>query len=373
MRSILLALIFTTVLTPAAAQHDASAVLGGDQFVAGRSVRLGEPVAGDLFAAGGSVDVDAEVGGDALLAGGKVRIGGDVGHSLIGAGGQVTVHAKVGRNVRVAGGQVEFAAASRVAGNVSVAGGEVTLRGAVLGDVQAAGGRVYIDGPVGGNALAGSGRLELGPNARIAGTLRYRSGDALRLDPAAQVQGGIQPLTLGGGSDDDDDDDRYDRHERFARGVGWLWTIGLVLLAAVWLAVLPRASARVSQTLRERPGASLLLGFALLLCVPVAALLSILTLVGIPLGLLLLALYLALLPIGYVGAAVGAGDWALQRWRAAAAARPGWRIGAAALALVVLALLGMIPWLGVIVVAAALLAGLGALPLALRSRDASAA
>jgi hypothetical protein len=165
-----------------------------------------------------------------------------------------------------------------------------------------------------------------------------------------------------------------DRHGGYGWGaVGWLWTLGLVLLAALLLAVQPAALARVSQTLQARPGMSLLLGFALLVCMPVAALLFIVTLIGIPVGLLTIALYLALLPLGYVTAAVGLGDLVLQRLRAAAAAQLGWRIGAAAAALLLLTLLGAIPWLGGWIGFAALLAGLGALLLQWRAKAPGAA
>ena len=348
--------------------------LGGDQFIAGSSVAVRQPVAGDLFAAGGSVDADAAVNGDAVLTGGKLRIGADIARSVFAAGGQVTLNGKVGRNVRAAGGQVEFGPGSRIAGNVSVAGGQVSLRGTVLGHVQAAGGRVFIDGPISGDVLAASGQVELGPNARIAGALRYRSGDALRQDPAAQVQGGIQQMLPEWGDNDEHPMPHRGRHHGYGWGAaGWLWTLGLMLLAALLLAVQPAALARVSQTLQARLGMSLLLGFVLLVCTPIAALLLIVTLIGIPLGLLIIALYLALLPLGYVSAAVGVGDWGLQRLRAAAAAQLGWRIGAAAAALVALALLGAIPWLGGWIGFAVLLAGLGALLLQWRAKAPGAA
>ena len=190
--------------------------MGGDRFIAGSSVSLSDAVAGDLFAAGGSVESDASVGGDAVLAGGKLRIGADVAHSVLATGGQITINGQVGRNVRAAGGQIEFAPASRIVGNVSVAGGQVNLRGAVLGHVQAAGGRVFIDGPIGGDVLAASGQVELGPNARIAGSLRYRSGDSLRQDPAAQVRGGaVQMMDAPGAAHDNP------MHHREGRGLAW--------------------------------------------------------------------------------------------------------------------------------------------------------
>jgi len=343
--------------------------LGGDLFVAGGSVTVSQRVEGDLFATGGSVDLDAPVAGDMLAAGGKLRLGADVEHSVFAAGGQVSVNGKVGRNLRAVGGQVELGPKAEVAGNVSVGGGQARLAGRIGGHVQAAAGRLWIDGPVGGDVIATSGQVELGPNARIAGTLRYRSGEALRQDPAAQVAGGVEllgPLPARGASAPEAGRHAAERGAHAASGAAWVWTLGLVLLAALLLAALPGFSAGASHTLREQPGTSLLLGFVLLVCVPVAALLALVTLIGIPLGLLLIALYLALLPVGYVAAAVALGDWALQRWRAADATALRWRIGFAALALLVLALLGRAPWLGGLVAFAALLAGLGALLLQAR-------
>lgn len=364
----LLAVLLSSLpVGPAHAEEDPSARqrrVGGDLFIAGGTVIAREPVGGDLFAVGGSVDVDAPVAGDVVASGGKLRLGADIGQSLYAAAGQLGVNGKVGRNARVAGGQVEFAPGSELAGNLSVAGGQVRLLGSVRGHVQAAAGRVFIDGAVGGDVLATTGRVALGPNARIAGALRYRSGEALVRDPAAQVAGGVEPLfgrERAAGASAPQEPPR-----RTGRGISWLWTAGLVVMAAVLLWVLPGFYQHVGRTLRERVGTSLLLGFVWLVCVPVAVLLLLITVIGIPLALLAAALYLALLPVGYVSAAIGAGDWALQIWRQASAAHAGWRIGAAALVLVLLSLVAAVPWLGGVVAFAALLAGLGALLLQLR-------
>lgn len=339
--------------------------LGRDLFIAGGSVTVSQPVSGDLFAGGGSVDVDAAVAGDALATGGKVRIGAEVEHSVFAFGGQLSVNGKVGRNLRMVGGQVELGPRAEVAGNVSAAGGQVRLYGRVGGHVQSAGGRLLIDGPVGGDVFATSGEVELGPNARIGGKLRYRSSEALRQDPQAQVAGGVEKLlpAIGAASAPPM---REHAERRGAGSIGWVWTIGLMVLAAVLLAALPRFQTLVARTLREQPGLSLLLGFVLLVCVPVATVLLFITLIGIPLGLFLLATYLALLPLAYVSAGIGLGDWALQRWQPARSDRLRWRIAAAATALLALALLGGLPWLGGLIAFATLLAGLGALLLQLR-------
>jgi hypothetical protein len=364
----ILGLLVGAVGPAAAAEAPAEQRLGGDLFIAGGAVTVDQPVSGDLIAMGGSIDVDAPVAGDAVVAGGKLRFGVDVAGSLYAAGGRVTVAGKVGRNLRTAGGQTELGPKSEVGGNLSIAGGQVRLLGAVRGEVQAAGGRVRIDGPVGGDVLVTSGQLELGPGARIAGKLRYRSREPITQDPAAQVAGGVEMLVPAWSGDARASEPRGEHTGApvWASGIAWMWTLGLVVLAAALIALLPGFYAGVANALRDRFGLSLLLGFVVLVCVPFAALFAFVTLIGIPLGLLLTALYLALLPVAYVSAGIGLGELGLRRLRPASAQTTGWRIAAAAFALVLLALAGWIPWLGGMVAFAALLAGLGALLLQTR-------
>jgi hypothetical protein len=344
---------------------------GGDVFLAGGTPAVTEPVGGDLFIAGGSMDVEAPVAGDVFAIGGRLRVSADIGQSLYALGGQVELRARAARNLRVAGGQVDVAAQGSVGGNVSAVGGQLRLRGPVLGHVLVAGGRVLIDAPVAGDVTATSGELVLGPAARIGGRLRYRSGDELRSDPAAVVAGGVERLTLpprregGDGRDwrDEGPAGREPGHRAAIAGLGLAWTAGLMVLAGVLLVALPGLMTGVSRTLRGRIGPSLGLGFALVVCVPVAVLVLLLTVVGIPVALLALALYFAALPLAYVAGAIGLADAALARWQAARAGHRGWRFGAACAVLLGLALAGALPVVGWAVGLAVLLLGLGAIVL----------
>ncbi len=353
--------------------------LGGDVFLAGGTPSVVDPVAGDLFIAGGSMDVEAPVAGDVFAIGGRLQVSAAVGQSLHALGGQVDVRARIGRNLRVAGGQLELSSQGTVMGNVSAVGGQLRLRGPVQGHVMVAGGRVLIDGPVAGDVTATSGELALGPNARIAGRLSYRSGDDLRADPAAEVAGGIERLALPPRHGNDRADGRWERgeprHDRGfgpASGFGAAWTIGLVVLAGVLLAVLPGVLAGTSRTARSRAGAGVLLGFALVVCVPVAVLVLLLTIVGIPVALAGLALYLAALPLAYVTGAIGVGDWVLARWQAGRAAHRGWRFAAASMVLLLLAVVGWVPFVGWLAGLLVLLLGLGAIVLHLARPTAAA-
>lgn len=336
---------------------------GADRFAAGCPVSVVLPVAGDLLAAGCNVAVLAEVGGDVVAMGGNVLLAAPVKQGVYAAGGRVSIDAPVQRNVRIAGGRVDLGPNSIIAGNVTVGGGKVEIDGAIGGYLQVGAGSVRINGPVTGDVELGAGEVELGPNARIEGKLRYASGEEVRRDPAAQVRGGVERI------------ERWPAAHRWRggarHGLGWVWSVGLLVIAAILVAALPQFYRRVEETARTRWALSLLVGFVVLVCAPVAALIAVITVIGIPLALLTIALYLMLLLVGYVSAGIVLGEIALQRWRADRAANHGWRIAAAVLAMLVLSLLGRLPFVGWLITFAAMLMGIGALLLQARPAPAT--
>lgn len=343
------------------APQAAAAADVSDRFVAGPSVVERSPADGDLFAAGGTVDVEAAVEGDAVIAGGRIRLASEIGRSVYAAGGRLAVLGRIAHNARLAGGQVQVEPAARIGGNLTAAGGRIELRGTVDGAVGAAAGTVLIDGTIGGDVDVAAGSLALGPDARIQGNLRYRSRDALERDPAAQVKGVVEPL---GPELPPDSGARAKRW--IGAGLAVLWTIGLMLLAAIAVALLPRATASISGALRQRPGLALLLGFVVLVCTPAAIVLSFFTLIGIPVGLLALFVYLMLLPLAWIAAAIGIGDAFVSRLPSPRRNAIASRVVAAALSIVLLAFLVRAPRIGGWIAFVALIAGLGALALQFR-------
>jgi hypothetical protein len=219
-----------------------------------------------------------------------------------------------------------------------------------MGRLKAAGGTVRIDGPVTGDASVAAGRLELGPGARIEGKLSFR-GDDLRQDPGAQVVGGIQRHV------------GYQDWHQHATGRhflhGWFWTTGLMLLAAIIAAALPGPSVRMARELREHPGATLISGFLAITAIPIAGVLLMLTIVGIPIALLALMAYGILLLMGYAWLAVILGRLVLDRVKPQATALAGWRAGVAVLAMLVIALIASVPFVGGWAQLAAVVFGVG--------------
>lgn len=329
---------------------------GADHFAAGGMLSIDWPVPGDLIAAGGDIDVSADVGGDAVASGGHVRLAAAIGQGVYAAGGRITLDGPVQRNVRMAGGRVDIGKRAKISGNASLGGGEVRVAGSIDGYLQVGGGRVFIDGPVGGNVEVAAGNLELGPNARIGGSLRYASGDPLKRDAASQVQGTIERFEL-----PSDWPVPADMHRNAGRGAGWIWSLGLIAMAALLVAALPGVFGGVGETLRSRWPMAMLVGFIALVCIPVVALLAMLTLIGAPAGLAALALYFALLVAGYVTAGIGLGDRTLMRLWPERWSRAGWRVLAAVLGMLAITLLARLPVVGWLFVLLAMLLGIGAL------------
>jgi hypothetical protein len=340
------------------------AAIAEDRFVAGGTVRQSESVSGDLVSFGGDVELAASVDGDAVLGGGNVKVGDEIARDLYAGGGNVVVEGVVARNARLAGGNVDVQPTARIGGRLSIAGGSVTIRGPVGGSIEVAAGDVMIDSEVGGDVRVAAGSLALGPNARIGGRLLHQGWVDVKRDPAAVVAGGIVRR-----------DPSRERHMARASSfaTGWGWSAAFIALAALLVGVFPALATRLGVGVRQKPGLAFFLGFIVLACVPVAALVIGITIIGIPVALVLLLGYALLLVLGYASAGVLIGDAALARLRGADATRLAWRAGAAAAAALALALLGRVPLVGWLIGLAAIVAGIGAIAVAIHDRHSRAA
>ena len=305
-----------------------------------------------LFCAALAASAHADEGKRAFV-GGDVTIDTAVDRDVLAAGGNVTVSAPIAGNLRAAGGDVTITSEAAIKGNTSIASGNLTILGAIQGNLLAGAGNITIDAPIDGDVTVGAGTLELGPNARIGGKLKFRGGNLDR-HPEAVVTGGIEQRARS----------KKKHREDFVFGPsrgsgGWFWTLGLMILAGLIAAALPGPSERMASELRARPWMAAFLGFVALTCIPAAAVLIMITIIGIPLGILALLGYVALLLVGYVSASVVAGGILLDRMKAEVAGQAAWRAGAAVAAMLVISLLARVPILGGIVIFAALVIGIG--------------
>jgi len=334
---------------------------GKNVYVAGFAVRAPRSVAGDFFAVGCPVSIDQPVGEDAVVAGCDVDVRGPVGDDLRAAGGEVTVNGKVAGEAIIAGGKVILTSGSEIGGPALLAGGEVSFSGKVGKDLKIYAGKVSIDGEVEGDTRVIAQELDLLPGAKIKGALTYASREELKMDPRAQVLGKItrEPTPSGW---------RSDGRER--RPWAWraLWLVGLIAAGALFVLIFPSFTRDTQAHVGSAPWKSLGLGTAVLFAGPPIVVVLLITVIGIPIALALLAAYAILLLAGYLTIADFIGDRVAHLARRNAEISTGWRIGALVVALILLALIRTIPFVGALLILVALLAGTGALALQLFRR-----
>ncbi len=380
-------------------------VINDDLFVSGTTVMVDGTVNGDLWVAASQAEIRGTVNGSLFFAGQSLLLTGNVTGSLYGVGSTATLGrmASVGRNAYFLGGALTARPGSLVRRDLLAAGSQALLRGEVARNVNFGGSALEIDGTVGGNVEASVGApgsrgwvppstgpdtpsalpagLRVGPNARIAGRLTYRSPVDQSSSIKSQPGGGVvfvpqerRPVTPG---------------EQAARwALGWFREFVILLaLGALALWGLGAPLGLLAERVRVVPLLSLgwgilivLAGYAaaivaLILILIVGTLLALLTLGGLALAVfgvagsawafgfaifLLAVAYGSKIVVSYLLGRLVLQDLAGQRHVA--------RIWILIVGVLIFSLLRSIPFLGFAIDLAAAFIGLGAIYLVARER-----
>lgn len=309
-----------------------------------------ETINDDLYVAGGNVVVEGNIKGDLLVAGGQVRVTGAVSGDVMAAGGNITIEGPVGDDIRVAGGNILIR--SQVVDDLLVAGGtvEVAREAVIGGDVRAGTGQLTIAGTT-GPVYAGVGKMALESTAHIKGDIHYMSQEMAAIASEATITGHVihtqpQPRVAG-------------REVKRVIGVGvFLSLLSTIIMALLFVWVVPTKAAALAQVWRKHFGRNLLWAILFMIVTPIVCAILMVTGVGIPLGVGLLFLYIIMLYLGYLVAVLATGTWIRQRFMPEHT-RLDWV--AVVFGVLALMLVGYIPIVGLIIVALAMLSGLGAL------------
>lgn len=339
----------------------------------GGTVRTAGTVEGDFVGMGGRVTVDQPVKGDALLLGGSIDVRAAIGDDLRAVGGDINLESTIGGELSAAAGNLTLMPTSRVAQDASLAGGLVTLDGVISGALRLRAQRVVLNGQVAGDVRIVAEQIELGPRARIGGSLRHAS-QQLTLADGAAITGTVTRDPEGVALRDHrsrSDEPWVDAHRAwFGVPVVLAW-LSLLAAAAVFVLVFPGFAAAAPDRIGSMPGLSLLVGLGVMVGTPMLAILLCITLLGIPLGLFTLSLYPLLLLVGYLAGAIFLAQRARAALRPAGAQTSAGLLGFAALALLALSLVGLLPFVGPLLMMFVTVAGLGACVLEWHARHRS--
>jgi cytoskeletal protein CcmA (bactofilin family) len=331
-----------------------------DVWAAGAVVSVRGTVNHELTAAGAEIDVDVTTKGDARLAGAIVSVKGNIGKDLYIAGARLNVDARVGGTLTAGGARLIIGSQSEIGGPIRLAGADVVFAGSSRGAAEIYGDSVEIDGRIAGNLLVRARSVTIGKTAVLEGDTIFETLNDPDIEEGATLKG-RQTITL----------PRPGPRETFsiARalaavvlfGIGAGLILGLILL----IAARPIVEQTISQ-IRQAPFHSLLVGLAVMILVPLIAVVLMATVIGMPIGLLTLLAFPLLLLVAWVVAAFGVADWLFNRSRAERSF--GGRLLLLLAGLVVVTLIGIVPVLGVLVWLLVMLLGLGALWQAFRIR-----
>lgn len=298
---------------------------GGGYVVVGE----GETIDEDLDVYGGTIVVRGQVDGDLSAFGGDIRIEGEVTGDVEAFGGNVWIAGQVGGNVDASAGNVYVQPGTEIGGSLSVAAGNVVVAGTVHGDAELAGGAVT-----------------LAQTAAVDGDVEYAVGEEGQFtDEGASVGGTISRVR------------EVDAGPAGPQIPGWAFDVygflANLALGAVLLVAFPRLSTTVADRITSAPLRSGGIGVLTAIAVPIGLLVLAITIIGLPLAVAGGLLFGLLLWVALVYGRFAAGTWLLSRLDVDN------RWLALVVGLLLLGLLGRLPWVGGLVDLVVGLLGLG--------------
>ena len=332
-------------------------VVDDDLYIAAGTIIIDGTINGDVWAAARSITVNGTVSGSVHAAGETVNVNGDVGQSVRAGGNNLRISGNVNRDIIVGANEVEIDGPIGVGGDLIFGANNVSVNTLIQGDIKGGGAGVTIRNGVEGNVELWIDSLTILPSANIQGDLTYNSENAADIQSGAQILGSITHNLV-------TKEERFSMSDRFFTPgfgiVGYVVGFLMAFVAGVVLIFLaPSRLTSVVESIRTKPGASVGWGAIALIATPIAAVIVLITVVGIPVSLITLALlgiaiYLSQIPVGLL-----IGKWIIGYFSKVEGEAI--MVGALALGLVILRLLGIIPFAGFFISLATILFGLGAI------------
>jgi cytoskeletal protein CcmA (bactofilin family) len=286
---------------------------------------------------------------------------------LIAAGANIQVAGHIKKGLKVFGANISIP--GTVSGEVYSAGADIDLSGTFGSKVTAVGASVVLSGTFDQDVEVASAKLTLMPATIIRANLIY-SAAVLEKQEGSQVLGTVterqKPLKT------EKVHEWREKGERAAKRAGivfwFISTIALVLVGLIISAVFPNHTNRVVGVISQSPWKSIGLGLVFLVVVPVAIVIALVTVVGIPAAIIAGFLYAIIVYISRIYLGVWIGRKVIGAPKRKQITSLFWPL---VVGVTIIALIGLIPFIGWIFKLFCLLIGLGALSLAvLRSAEA---
>jgi hypothetical protein len=322
-------------------------------YAAGARVTIEGKAKQDIWAAGALLDIDIETAGDLHAAGSRISVKGKIAGKVRLAGADLKIDAEVGEVLNAAAASIEISENAKLPADTSIAGALIEFHGAANDNLSLYADEVVFSGQASGAVTIEGRSVQLGDTARIEGNLIIRYSEEAIISPNASVIGEVTQTGL-----EDSEFFKEQKDESDARGFFLILSTSIFLLGLI-LVVFARGFVEQGITvLRTQPGRSILLGLAVLFGIPLFVIATMVIIIGIPIGVATLLLLPFLLILGFTTTTLGVSDWLLNRNNESK--KTGQRLLLLAAGVVLLVIIGFIPFLGGLLIFLALLFGLGA-------------
>jgi len=361
-----LALITAFGLSTVALADTVSTRNGKDTFFAGSQISQAVDTVGDTFMAGRSVKLHGATQGDLHVSGLDVSVSADVVEDLYALGGTVIIRGAIAEDLSAAAFSLRTESSSVTQGNARLMGDSVTVEGPVAGALSVMGRDVILNAPIAGDVRILAQTLSFGPDAVVSGSLTYSLGEKMVVPGRVAAADRVVFEKVSGGR-------VWAEWQEVGKDMPALptfmsmmfgFSISLLFflaLGALMLGFMPKRLSKMRRSIAEAPGQTLILGVIglsiLFGMIPIVAL----TLIGLPFVPIVL---LAIVVVWTLGYALGAYSVAMRLWSGlGGAAEPSniARLLVLAAAIILVALLNFIPFVGWVANYTLVLLGIGAM------------
>ncbi|MCA9391997.1 hypothetical protein KC614_02220 [candidate division WWE3 bacterium] len=287
----------------------ADEVIDDDLFIGAESVDIDGTVNGDVFVGAGMVDVLGTVNGNLVVAGGTVNVTGNIGGALVVFGGTINVSdSEVKNSLLLFGGDVSTDSQTVVGNSLVLGAGNARIDGTVGNSVVGGSGLLSLGAEVGKDVTVGVGQLTLNKAANVKGDVVYVSDQEADVDSGALVSGDVTQ-TIPESHNKSAENTFRDFSRRAAAGYV-VWSFLSLLLVGAVLMYFGRAMVEgTAGVLEHNLLKSLLVGFLAMLVFGPLFLALLITVIGIQLAFILLTVFGLLVFLSKFFVAILVGRW----------------------------------------------------------------
>ena len=287
---LLLVIVLTVVCIPVNAK---------DNFYAGQDLKLNKEYSSTVFAAGNNVKATGKVDGISFIAGNDVSVENERDYLFVG-GNIINVKKVTTKDAFLAGSNINIEE-SKIR-DLYAAGERVNIDSEITGKAYVGGNEVTINSTIKGDANISAEVIILGENANIEGTLIYPETAKISKDKETKIAKEKKYEV----KEANTKEKAMDMFVDFLTSVCSMLLIGLLLLS-----LNKKAFTRIDK--EDKTVASLfktaLLGFAVLVLLPIISIVLISSTIGLGLGVVCLLLYGIMFYLSVLPTAYFLGDW----------------------------------------------------------------